>query len=314
MSLADETKTEVWLALRADGAANIPSTPTSGTAADPYDASSPTLFADRMNSFQKNTKIIHLGPGVFQTFGYVSTGLPVPNSWQPVSGQKIIGAGMFATTLKVVGATNQSHLTCAICNDPLYSDPPFHGQFLDGFEASDFTVDCNMRGHIGARVAIGAVSVLGRRIRLRRIRAIDYGTEAKNPPPLLECFVITAGGGHPSLPESSDCTMEDCLIEKPYRNGRYNNTCALIGGGGESGEGYTGYSRSCVARNCLINNEYQDNPVAISSITCAGTPPLGCGYRYDKNAARPIHGQLGGDHRRAGRRFGRYSVQRRLPG
>src|SRR5712664_3981257 len=106
MPLPPESKLEVWLALRADGAANIPSTPTSGTAADPYDASSPTLFSDRMNSFQPNT-IIHLCPGVFQTFGYVSVTCPGPaNTWQPKSGQKIIGAGMFATTLKVVGATN----------------------------------------------------------------------------------------------------------------------------------------------------------------------------------------------------------------
>src|SRR5713101_5167588 len=105
MSLPAETKTEVWLALRADGAANIPSTPTSGTAADPYDASSPTLFSDRMNSFQPNT-IIHLGPGVFQTFGFVYGGA---NTWQPKSGQKIIGAGMYATTLKVVGANSQTN-------------------------------------------------------------------------------------------------------------------------------------------------------------------------------------------------------------
>src|SRR5258707_653423 len=100
---------EVWLALRSDRYAGT------GSILDPYDASGPTLFAELLNSFQPNT-LIHLGPGIFQTFGYA------PNSqnvkWQPSSGQRIIGAGMFATTLKVVNATDPHNLTTAIQRDP----------------------------------------------------------------------------------------------------------------------------------------------------------------------------------------------------
>ena len=160
MPFDPEDKKEVWLALRADGQRGT------GAAFDPYDVSSPTLFADRMSSFQENTTI-HLGPGIFQTFGY-SGGA---KDWQPKSGQRIVGAGQYQTILKVVGATTQTGLTFGVGHDLV-------SNFLYGFEASDFTVDCNMRGHQGLGVAIAAVSARGQRIRLRRIRAIDFGTEA----------------------------------------------------------------------------------------------------------------------------------------
>jgi hypothetical protein len=204
------TQNEVWLAIRTDGAVG------SGSVTDPYDASSPTLFSAVMNGLGANTTI-HLGPGIFQTFGYVPGG---QNTWLIQSGQKIIGAGMFATTIKVVGATNQNLLTRAISFET-FPNPPGSPNNLDGFEASDFTIDCNMRGHIGTRVAIGAIWAPGRRIRLRRIRAIDFGTETF-PAKAIECFVLSSGGAAPALPEASDCVIEDCLIEKPYRNGTYN--------------------------------------------------------------------------------------------
>src|SRR5712692_4700295 len=109
--LQEPDSSEVWLAMRADGQRG------SGTVTDPYDASSPTLFSTLMNSFPPRT-VIHLGPGVFQTFGFAPAFPPPapqpPSPWQPKSGQKIIGAGMYATTLKVVGANSQTFLTLAI--------------------------------------------------------------------------------------------------------------------------------------------------------------------------------------------------------
>ena len=46
---------------------------------------------------------IHIGPGLFLTRG-AGEQLPTPPGWRLKSGQKIIGSGMGATTLKLVGA------------------------------------------------------------------------------------------------------------------------------------------------------------------------------------------------------------------
>jgi hypothetical protein len=243
MPLDPETKCEVWLALRADGALG------QGTAANPYDASSPTLFGDRMFSFQEKTTI-HLGPGIFQVPAITS----VNGAWKPKSGQRIIGAGTFLTTLKVVGASGSAALHFAIDSE---------GEFLDGFEVSDLTVDCNMRAHVGQGVAIGAIFAVGRRVRVRRVRAIDFGTEN-----LLEGFVVGVGGAHVSIPEVSDGVIEDCLAERPSPNSRYVNTCFFIASG--EGEGQRAFHHSCTIRRCLVNHEYANRPVAIASISYSG--------------------------------------------
>ena len=243
---------EYWLAIRQDGALG------KGTPTDPLDVSSPTLFASVMNSLPANSTI-RLGPGIFQTFGFIPVGA---GNWQPKSGQRIIGAGRSATTLKVVGAISPVYLTLAIGNDPA-------GNFLDGFEASDLTVDCNMRGHTGKGVAIGAIAAQGRRIRLRRIRAIDFGTEAAPGADWVECFVIAAGGASPDRPEAYDSVIEDCLIDHPYRGNTGNTTCTIFFAG-EDANGWPAYHRACVVRRCCIDCEYRDNEVPISGIVRTG--------------------------------------------
>lgn len=99
---------EYWVALRADGERGT------GKIDDPFDASSPALFSSVMENFGTRTTI-HLGPGIFQTFGY--NFLYASDGWQVKSGQRIIGAGMNATTLKVVGARPSPGLTSAILHD-----------------------------------------------------------------------------------------------------------------------------------------------------------------------------------------------------
>ena len=214
MAFPPESKKEVWLALRADGALG------SGSATDPYDASSPTLFDDRMDSFQTFTTI-HLGPGIFQTRGYNGF-----TGWQAKSGQRITGAGMNVTTLKVVEASLANILTVAI--------GVHANNFLSGFEVSDITVDCNLSSQPIASVACGAISLTGTRIRIRRIRAIHFGTQVFPQPgvgPYAEGFVIGVGGSYPFLPEVADCLVEDCIIEKPSPNNAWVSTCINLGAG-----------------------------------------------------------------------------------
>ena len=98
-------------------------------------------FDDLMRTMQPSTTI-HLGPGVFQTRGFA---LDV-GGWQAAAGQKIQGSGMYLTTLKIVYATVANKHYYAVANNVYALNT------LDYFEASDFTVDCNLGGQpVGLR-------------------------------------------------------------------------------------------------------------------------------------------------------------------
>lgn len=92
---------EVWIAIRVDQL--IPradGTAGSGTRADPYDGSTPDRFDAAMRSAPANARI-NLGPGTFPTRGGTAGdfGLEEDIGWTPKPGQKIQGAGMFATLI-----------------------------------------------------------------------------------------------------------------------------------------------------------------------------------------------------------------------
>src|ERR1051326_7105136 len=245
-----ETRKEVWLALRADGALG------SGSAQDPYDSSSPGLFDDRMNSFQANTTI-HLGPGVFQTRG--------STVWNPKSGWRFIGAGIDATIIKLALKPD-----AAVHSTDWALDT---GNHLDGFEAPDFIVDCNLDGQVingyitFPPVTCGAISLTGRNTRLRRIRFINFGTLDKT----YESFPIIPNFAFPNLPEAVNGVIEGCIIEKPSVNNAGTISCINNGSTEDQPTGAKAYHRSCVIRNCVLDCEYADNPVAVSGISVSGT-------------------------------------------
>src|SRR6266536_55823 len=243
---------DFWIALRTDGEAGA------GSPSNPYDGSSPTIFDNAINSIPINSTI-HLGPGIFPTRGFREG----YGGWRPKSGQKIVGAGIDATVIKLVEASAP--------NAKYYAIGTEHD--LDSFESSDFTVDCNLPGqaipnYTFPPIACGAVFVQGKNIRLRRIRAINFGT--LSPP--NECFVLWACQATPERNEAVNCLIEDCIIEKPSFNNRGIITCAILAGGEQNdGSGRTAYHRGCAIRNCVFNLEYQDNPVPIDNIAFAGT-------------------------------------------
>src|SRR5690348_2212222 len=114
---------EFWIAMRTDGYTG------SGAPSDPYDGSSPACFDNLMLSFPDNVTI-HLGPGVFQTGG--------TSVWNPKNGWKLVGAGIDVTIIKLVLKP-----TTAVPGEYWAIGT---GNYIDGFEASDFTVDCNLDG------------------------------------------------------------------------------------------------------------------------------------------------------------------------
>jgi hypothetical protein len=97
------------------------------------------------------------------------------------------------------------------------------------------------------------------------------------PPPGLDDVVeISAGAEHnPAAPiERVDCVIEDCVVEEPAINQAEMTTCIHMGAV-EIHQGIDigihGYHRASVVRNCLIDCDYQINPVAISQIAYSGT-------------------------------------------
>ena len=83
-----------------------------------------------------------------------------------------------------------------------------------------------------------------------------------------------AGLGTPDVPEVVDCLIEDCICEQPSINNIFVTTVINISAGERSTDGVTTYHRACVIRNCVVDCEYKVNPVPISQITFAGTPPI----------------------------------------
>jgi len=140
---------------------------------------------------------------------------------------------------------------------------------IEDFTAQDFTVDCNVAGQLTSFVACAAVSLPGRHIRIRRVRAINFGSQTKN---YVENFVFFLSTIHPDSGQTwdgRDNVFEDCIAEQPGVNS-VNNSTAFTFGGGEIPpyDGRMYYHRGCVMRNNYINTELWFGPlVQIEDIT-----------------------------------------------
>jgi hypothetical protein len=223
---------------------------------------------------------VHLGSGVFETRGFAEA---FGGGWRPKAGQKIRGSGMGATTLQLMHASGTGSLFMAIGGN--------YDNLTTGFEASDFTVNCNLggqpipAGYQFAPFACGAVSVRGSHTRLRRIRAINFGTQTPTIPATglgRECFVFATPGSHPGLPEAFDTRIEDCVAEAPSPNNFRETTCVV------ASSSLRAYHRSCVVRHCFVDCHY---PGGLSSGYCSVesvTPVSGLRWRVK---TRKPHGR-----------------------
>jgi hypothetical protein len=215
-----------------------------------------------------------LGPGTLQTKGsapiYVA-------GWMPRSKMKMVGSGMEVSVLQLVAASvdNLNQYTAV---------GSAFGVSVDGFEARDFTVDCNIAGQPSQLAACGAIIAGATRSRLRRIRAINWGTQTP-PSPVgsgIECFPLAVGGAlfQPSFDGSGNLVLtyiageaswiDDCIVEQPGLNNSVETTCLSAGGGIEQGELMV-YSPGCGLRRSYVNCEYRKNPVPIASMTYIGS-------------------------------------------
>jgi len=207
---------------------------------------------------------IRLGPGTFQTKGWAATFFAC---WTPRSDWRIVGSGIDVTVLQLIEASIANEHYFAIGN---FAYTP--ATRLDEFEVSDLTVDCNLAGQpvpaglTFAPVTCGAIQAGGRHIRIRRVRAINFGCQAAP-----ECFVITSAFARADLTEAVDCVIEDCVVEQPSPNSIHQISCLSMSSGEIASTGVMAYHRACVIRNCVVDCEYKDRPVPISQITFSGT-------------------------------------------
>jgi hypothetical protein len=236
-----------------------------------------------MRSLSPNSTI-HLGPGVFDTKGFAADNtvagrwtfdaqgnhVVVPGSWAAQSGQRIIGSGIAITTLKLVGATARNSKYAAIGTSNKVNDEGY----LDGFQASDFSVDCNAEGQYSPHVACAAIQLQrgGRHVRIRCVRAIRFGSRA--PDYYVENFVFYISVPLSDAPgdliderrDGHDCVLEDCIAEQRSANVMSGNSILLIGGGDYGVIPY--YARGCAIRNCYVNDEIVYGPiVAVEKIS-----------------------------------------------
>lgn len=127
---------EIWICWRKDGGSQLIFG--AGTQDDPYDGSTYQKFDKVMATMIPAGATVRLGPGTFETKGGYSS--DTNGAWRPESGWRIIGSGMWVTTLKLVEASTVS---------PGYKNYYAIGagdRFLLSFEVSDLTIDCNIKG------------------------------------------------------------------------------------------------------------------------------------------------------------------------
>src|SRR2546426_5334996 len=115
------------------------SIPAAGAAASSVAKKLSFRFDEAMTSAPRNTTV-HIGPGLFQTRGH-GPGEDT-KGWTVKSGQKIRGAGIEVTTLKLMYAYIRDRSFAAILGGGSVSEWPA------SFEVSDLTVDCNLQGQL----------------------------------------------------------------------------------------------------------------------------------------------------------------------
>src|SRR5271166_576162 len=161
---------DIYLAIRTDGAVG------SGTADDPFDASTPERYDGLLGTYFRNT-IFHYGPGTYQTTGYHYRQLQSagPNC-------KHYGAGIDQTNIQLVGASDPATEGAIFGSD-------FDDGIADGFEVQNMTLDCNAAGNpifVNGLGGVGAINTQGSNILIQNVKVINFGTSHVG----TECFVI----------------------------------------------------------------------------------------------------------------------------
>jgi len=161
---------------------------------------------------------------------------------------RIIGSGVDVTTLKLASSSLTDQHRFAIGHKLSSGGQP---NTVDYFEVSNLTVDCNFGGQTGAKVAAGAVRIMGNHVGVRRIKVKNWGTRGSGWP----CFAIAVITADPASGVNgvTDAGIEECLVVQPGSNTTGEVTLLHVGGKVNAATNTEGFGLGCYIRNCFVD-------------------------------------------------------------
>lgn len=224
---------EIWLWPQTNGS-NL------GTAADPYDVSTPEKFDSLMRSLEQASPpatnlLIHLRPGTYSTAGYARniSNDPPTQGWTPRQGWVFRGSGMESSVIKLI-ALNGEYTN----NTVIWSHMPAEG----GIEIYDLTVDCNYQNLDGAR-SIQAISLRGSHNKVVNVRVINAKGGLD-----YEAFILSVGN---VSTDSYGNVISGCIVDQ-YQGGYC--TAINVGNNNNNGVGYKTKTEALVLNNQVMLN------------------------------------------------------------
>lgn len=231
-----------YIALRGDTPAGASQPLGSGTWDDPWDGSTQLWFDWAMSQLPANATV-YLGPcqfdsngnptKVFQTKGSWSGG----GSWQPKSGQRIVGAGQDTTIIQMAGFYG-SDAFYAIGWDPSLL-------YVNGYEITSLTIDCNLSGSPG--MATGGIRLNGRNILIKDVTVKNFGNNGFAGTNGIGIFL---GGDFNSA--LTNAVVDSCRIYQPSPYMAGVNNVGIRLQSRIQGSGSCLAHQYCVVRNCFI--------------------------------------------------------------
>jgi len=198
---------DIYLAVRTDGNAG------SGTAADPFNASTTAQYDALLHQYSTNTTF-HYQPGVYQTSG-----------WHFQKAQTAgtncvhLGAGIDQTIIRLVTADPGGGILFGVDYNVTCS----------GFELSGLTLDCNANGNPGfaqGSAAYSAVNVNGSNILINNTKIIGFGTAI----PGVECFpVFSCPNGVFAGQSFSNVVVQNSIFTAPATGNQDGLSACFLG-------------------------------------------------------------------------------------
>jgi hypothetical protein len=200
---------------------------------------------------------------------------------------KIVGSGIDVTTIKLVDglAANNQYFAIghALTNGTLPNN-------LDFVEVSDLTIDANLQSAgQTANLACGAIRLMGNHVRIRRVKAINWGNKLSTKTSLVLAVIMAepeTGG------TMTDCGIEECIaiqLASTPSTSTVGEVLILHAGGKlvrSNGNDYDavneleGYGLGAFIRNCFVDcdstgslgngTDYRSKFRALSMSSCKG--------------------------------------------
>jgi hypothetical protein len=200
---------DIYLAVRQDGYSG------SGSAQDPFDASSAAKYDAILGRFREATNFIY-SPGIYETKGgyYRTRQTANPHCHH-------FGAGVDRTVIRLVGSSQATTDGVIFAAD--------YDATVDGFELHDLTLDCNASGNPKFRDGIGAVeaiNVIGNNLLYSNLKVEHFGTGKRG----VECFPVSCyvGPGHP-FGRYGNIRLENSVFTEPAGGNKDGLSCVVIG-------------------------------------------------------------------------------------